>query len=81
MVVTEFQYIFSTYFYREEFTNIRFRHIADLVDKGFRRVCREIDDNIEFIFDYTCLYRYRLEEVVSTEADTMKQIETELVAA
>ena len=47
----------------------------------FRRVCREIDDNIEFIFDYTCLYRYRLEEVVSTEADTMKQIETELVAA
>ena len=49
--------------------------------KRFRRVCREIDDNIEFIFDYICFYRYRLEEVVSTEADTMKQIETEPVAA
>ena len=42
-------------------------------------LCREIDDNITFNFDY--IYLYRLEEVVSTEADTMKQIETEPVAA
>ena len=32
-------------------------------------------------FCQVCLYRYRLEEVVSTEADTVEQIETELVAA
>ena len=30
-------------------------------------------------FCQVCLYRYRLEEVVSTEADTVEQIETELV--
>ena len=47
--------------------------------KRFRRVCREIDDYITFIFDY--IYLYRLEEVVSPEADTVEQIETELVAA
>lgn len=42
----------------------------------------EINDNIAFnFFDYICLYRYRLEEVVSTEADAVEQIETELVAA
>jgi len=35
-VVTEFQYIFATYFYREEFTGLRFRHFADSVDKGLR---------------------------------------------
>ena len=32
-------------------------------------------------FCQVCLYRYRLEEVVSTETDTVEQIETELVAA
>ena len=32
-------------------------------------------------FCQVCLYRYRLEEVVSTEADTVEQIETDLVAA
>ena len=37
MVVTEFQYIFATYFYREEFTELENRHSADLVDKGLRR--------------------------------------------
>ena len=37
MVVTEFQYIFATYFYREEFTGPRFRHFADSVDIGLRR--------------------------------------------
>lgn len=42
-------------------------------------MCREIDDNITFIFDY--IYLYRLEEVVSPEADAVEQIETELVAA
>ena len=47
--------------------------------KRFRRVCREIDDYITFIFDY--IYLYRLEEVVSPEADTVEQIETDLVAA
>ena len=47
--------------------------------KRFQRVCREIDDNITFIFDY--IYLYRLEEVVSPEADAVEQIETELVAA
>ena len=36
LVVTEFQYIFATYFYREEFTGLRFRHFADSVDKGLR---------------------------------------------
>ena len=38
MVVTEFQYIFATYFYREEFTGLRNRYFADSVDKGLRRV-------------------------------------------
>ena len=47
--------------------------------KRFQRACREIDDNITFIFDY--IYLYRLEEVVSPEADAVEQIETELVAA
>ena len=37
MVVTEFQYIFATYFYREEFTRPENRHSADSVDKGLRR--------------------------------------------
>ena len=35
-MVTEFQYIFATYFYREEFTEPENRHSADLVDKGLR---------------------------------------------
>ena len=35
-MVTEFQYIFATYFYREEFTRLRNRHFADSVDKGLR---------------------------------------------
>ena len=33
-----FQHIFATYFYREEFTGLRYRHFADSVDKGLRRV-------------------------------------------
>ena len=50
--------------------------------KRFWRVCWEINDNIAFnFFDYICLYRYRLEEVVGTEADAVEQIETEAVAA
>ena len=45
-------------------------------------MCWEINDNIAFnFFDYICLYRYRLEEVVGTEADAVEQIETEAVAA
>ena len=45
-------------------------------------MCWEINDNIAFnFFDYICLYRYRLEEVVGTEADAVEQIETEVVAA
>ena len=32
LVVTEFQYIFATYFYREEFTGLQKRHFADSVD-------------------------------------------------
>ena len=36
-MVTEFQYIFATYFYREEFTEPENRHSADSVDKGLRR--------------------------------------------
>ena len=35
-MVTEFQYIFATYFYREEFTGLQNRYIADSVDKGLR---------------------------------------------
>jgi hypothetical protein len=36
LVVTEFQYIFATYFYREEFTGLQIRHFADSVDNGLR---------------------------------------------
>ena len=36
MVVTEFQYIFATYFYREEFTRPENRHSVDSVDNGLR---------------------------------------------
>ena len=36
-MVTEFQYIFATYFYREEFTGPENRHSADSVDKELRR--------------------------------------------
>ena len=36
-MVSEFQYIFATYFYREEFTGSENRHSADSVDKGLRR--------------------------------------------
>ena len=36
-MVTEFQYIFATYFYREEFTGPENRHSADSVDNGLRR--------------------------------------------
>jgi len=36
-VVTEFQYIFATYFYREEFTRPENRHSADSVNNGLRR--------------------------------------------
>ena len=36
-IVTEFQYIFATYFYREEFTEPENRHSADSVDKGLRQ--------------------------------------------
>ncbi len=36
-MVTEFQYIFATYFYREEFTGLRNRHSVDSVDNGLRR--------------------------------------------
>ena len=39
-MVSKFQYIFATYFYREEFTGPRFRHYADSVDKEERRVAR-----------------------------------------
>ena len=40
-MVSKFQYIFATHFYREEFTGPGFRHYADSVDKGKRRVVRE----------------------------------------
>ena len=40
-MVSEFQYIFATYFYREEFTGPGFRHYADSVDKGKQRVAKE----------------------------------------
>ena len=40
-MVSEFQFIFATYFYREEFTGPGFRHYADSVDKEERRVARE----------------------------------------
>ena len=36
-MVTEFQYIFATYFYREEFTRPENRHSVDSVDNGLRR--------------------------------------------
>ena len=40
--------------------------------KRRQRACRGINDNIEFIFGFICLDRYRLEEVVSTEADEVE---------
>ena len=40
-MVSKFQYIFATHFYREEFTGPGFRHYADSVDKGKQRVARE----------------------------------------
>ena len=36
-MVTEFQYIFATYFYREEFTRPENRHSVDSVDNGLRQ--------------------------------------------
>ena len=40
-MVSEFQFIFATYFYREEFTELGFRHYADTVDKEELLVARE----------------------------------------
>ena len=40
-MAAEFQYIFATYFYREEFTGPENRHSADSVDKGLRRDAKD----------------------------------------
>ena len=40
-MVSEFQYIFATYFYREEFTEPENRHSADSVDNGVRRRAKD----------------------------------------